>query len=316
LSLLLRNDLAEMKNYVLKNPQVEELLRTHKLVIVDGGARGSLFRPFDKLNPDLITAIRFDPDPDADFEKSSTRDVIVNKALWNKSEKLSVNIAFAPTTSSVYPFNRELQKNIDPFYEKRNTQRTVEVDSISLDEYQKTSESPKIDFIKLDIHGAEYEALEGGKETMKSALGLLVESWIIPIHKGQKPRAAVELLAYDRGYYVVEENHRSMWLRTGPNNGKRQPVSLDTFFLKDPMIDHNVKDEVDALKLIGIADLFGHHAFALQLVDYFSEQAILSDSWKSSVRPLVLGNCALGVRERKKLEWFEKIKRRLDNCAF
>jgi len=305
-----------MKNLILKHPEIESLLTEHKLVLVDGGARGKLFSPFHKIDPKIVQAIRFEPDSKAEFETTDGRDIVVNKALWNKSKTIPINIAIAPTTSSVYPFNRDLQKHIDPFYERRNTERTVEVEAISLDEYQASSKTPKIDFIKLDIHGAEFEALEGGEKTMRGALGLLVESWVIPIHKGQKTRAAVELLAYDRGFYAVEENHRSLWMRKGPDIRKRQPVSLDTFFLKDPIIDHNITDYLDAIKFIGIADLFRHHNYVLQLIDYFEKREILDSTWVNLMRTMALKNAQISKREKKRIEWLEKIKRRLDNRAF
>lgn len=264
-----------MKKYLLNEPTIIDLLSNNKIVVVDGGARGEVFPPFKYLHKNIIRVLRFEPDANASIPTFQDNDLVYPKALWHSKGFIQINIAKEPSTSSVYPFNKELQKYIDPRPDKRITEKTVSVDAISLDELVQENESLKIDFIKLDIHGAEYEVLQGAKEVLRTTLGLLIESWVIPIHKGQKLRAHVESLAYDSEFYVFEEYERAMWARLKDKFAKRQPVALDTLFFKDPLLDHNVTEKEDAVKMIGIVNLFEHDAFAIQLTEHFYDRQII-----------------------------------------
>ncbi|MFT6938130.1 MAG: hypothetical protein ACJA1N_002436 [Saprospiraceae bacterium] len=118
-----------MKNYLLNNSKVVELLSNNKLVVIDGGARGEVFKPMNLLNKSIIQVVRFEPDADANIVNDSD-DIVISKALWNKSQAIDVNIAIEPSTSSVYPFNTKLQTYIDPQLATRKTKKTVTVDAI------------------------------------------------------------------------------------------------------------------------------------------------------------------------------------------
>ena len=238
------------------------------------------------------------------------------KALWNGSQQITLNIAMEPSVSSVFPFNRKLQEYIDPYLDKRRTRETTEVQAISLDDFSTEFEIPRIDFIKLDIHGSEYQVLEGSQVVLENTLGLLIESWVLPIHLGQKIRASVELLAYENGFYVFEEFHRSEWARKGNQFGKGQLVALDTLYFKDPILDENVVSLVDSIKLIGMADLFEHHAYALQLAEYFHEKEILDHKSFDIIIDCLHINCKSTLKEKVFLKMLSFAKRRFLSCSF
>lgn len=304
-----------MKKYILNDPEIINRLESNKIIVVDGGARGELFAPFNKVNSRIIKVLRFDPDPDAQFSNLSEHDMVFHNALWNEKKRISVNIAVEPSASSVYPFNRNLQKYIDPYYDVRKTAKTIELDAISLDELLMEHKDLNIDFIKLDIHGAEFEVLEGAIETLKKTWGLLIESWIIPIHKGQKTRAHVESLAFENQFYVFEENHRSQWIRNKNKFSKAQPVALDTLFFKDPLIDNNATDSLSAIKLTGIANLFDHNAYALQLNEYFFEQGIIDKDLYNFISNFINKNCTNSIKDK----FFNKVSKflgQITDCSF
>ncbi len=279
-----------MRKVLLNQPFIKELLEGNKLVIIDGGARGDLFSPFNIVDEKILKVIRFEADAGAQIV-SNEKEIVVPKALWNVSKTIQLNVAVEPSSSSVYPFNKQLQQHIDPLKSVRRTEREVELEAISIDEFCIQQGGLTIDFIKLDIHGAEFEVLEGAINALKSTLGLLVESWILPIHKGQKTRASVELLAFEHQFYVFEENMRSMWGRKPKNYVKRQPVALDTLFFKDPLLDDTIKSEVEAIKLIGMAELFGHYGFVEQLVKKFDDEKVLSKDLSNKISSFVKSNC-------------------------
>jgi len=303
-----------MSKYILDNPVIIDLLRNDKIVVIDGGARGELFPPFNALNREIVQVLRFEPDANAQPEDNSENDLVFNKALWNSKGKIDINIAKAPASSSVFPFNTELQQYIDPHKHVRITEKVVTVDSISLDELVTENPDLKIDFIKLDIHGAEYEVLQGATKTLQSTLGLLIETWTIPIHVGQKTRAHVEALAYENMFYVFEEYPRAVWARGGAQYSKKQVVALDTLFFKDPLLDSNVKTQVDAIKLIGLANLFGHNGYAIQLSKDLYQKKILEEQFYTLIVDL-LKNLNTTVKNNLALK-LDKLQRKYSTCAF
>ncbi len=304
-----------MNKYLLNEEPIVDILSNNKIVIIDGGARGQLFPPFKYINKKILQILRFDPETGTDIEGYTDNDMVFRKALWHSRDRIKLNIAESPPASSVYPFNRKLQKYIDPFVDLRKTKEIVEVDTISLDDIINDHPQLTIDFVKLDIHGAEFDVLQGGREVLKTSLGLLIESWILPIHKGQKTRAHVEALAFDNQFYVFEENHLGKWARLGDRFSKRQSVPIDTLFFKDPLLDENVTEQGGALKLIGIANLFGHNAFALQLTQYFYDSNILEEKYCHLITSFInkYGTKTLKDRIADKAQ---KISDMLSSCAF
>ena len=56
-----------MKMYILNNPSVQDLLSDNRIVVVDGGARGELFSPFNLVDKGILRIVRFEPDPGANI---------------------------------------------------------------------------------------------------------------------------------------------------------------------------------------------------------------------------------------------------------
>jgi|GEM_PF-603199 len=83
-------------------------------------------------------------------ETLQNRITVVNRPLWEESDHEMYYLDFGPASRiSSVPFN--------------NYNKTV---TISIDDYVKTHHVPKVDFIKMDIEGAELSALKGARETI------------------------------------------------------------------------------------------------------------------------------------------------------
>ncbi len=263
--------MKQSANHLLNTSPFVTILKEHKIVVIDGGARGRLFPPFDELNTQIVFAVRFEPEPDSEIIKSD-ESLFIPKALWKHSGTINLNIAVEPSASSVYPPDNRILRQFNSSIDKRQPQRSIEVEAISIDEACADLGCPFPDFIKLDIHGSEYEALEGAANSLKKhTCGLLVENWVVPIHKGQRTRAAVELLLNDHDFYLFEQFDVASWVRSVkkiPFN-KKQTIAYDSLFFKDIIELEKTYDTAQAMKFIGLAELFGHNGFAWQLNNYF-----------------------------------------------
>lgn len=84
----------------------------------------------------------------------SNRIEVIPKAIWeNSGEKISYS-ADGPATS--------LTSN------QQNIKNSSEVLTVSIDDFVREKKLPRVDFIKMDIEGAELGALKGAEETLRT----------------------------------------------------------------------------------------------------------------------------------------------------
>lgn len=85
---------------------------------------------------------------------------IIHRGLWEKEEVLE----FCKTgTNTRASHIKEIKAGRPP----RNNDDYFSIKTMSIDELVKQKNNPKIDFIKMDIEGAELKALKGGTKTLK-----------------------------------------------------------------------------------------------------------------------------------------------------
>jgi FkbM family methyltransferase len=256
-----------------------ELLNGSKIVLLDGGARGSLFSPFDQVDASMLTVVKVEPDAGAPVTRSE-KEVVFNKAIWKNEETISIHIANEPSVSSVYPPNIDLAKRfIDIIGEPaRTTKKIVEVQASSIDALFADEGLPFPDFIKLDIHGCEHEALSGALKSLQSkTVALVIESWVIEAHKGQKLLFKTDELLHEQGFYPHETDIGAWDYKSAEQlRSKPQAVISESLYFKDVMHTHQPIDTVQGIKLIAIAELYGHVGFALLLSDFLLEKQLIS----------------------------------------
>jgi FkbM family methyltransferase len=265
-----------------------------RVVIVDGGARGELVPPLDRIRAPYRTVVRFEPDAEAEIV-TSEGEIVLRKALWSHAERVKLHITMEPSCSSVYPPDRRLVSSFIDILglPARNVRSEVEVDADSIDHLMTEAGVRQPDLIKLDIHSAEYEALQGAEQSLASStVAILVECWPVPIHLGQRSLADLERLVASKGFLPFEVAVAS-WPRKASVSdrfvSKSQSVQFEVLYLKDVIGRDDVDLSVDtAVTLIGFAELFGQVAYALQVAEDCRERGILSSADERSIREELL----------------------------
>lgn len=284
------------KKHFINSDLYQNHIDGEKITIIDGGARGEIFPPFSKVNPALIRVIRFEPDPGASIVEGDNH-IVLNKGIWSHEGEIKLHLNKNPNTSSVYPPNKRLlaqfENKVGLGPREVVSLTSIEVDSI--DNYSANNKIPRPDFIKLDVHSSEYEALEGAIECLQTnTVGVLVEAWCFPIHKGQKTHADVAAFLNKIGFYLFDQNQICLWPRNIEDKGissKPQFVAFDSLFFKD-VIDLPVDSFTlgKALKYIAIAELFGHASYAIQLNNYFKASGIIPEEIYKATERFILTN--------------------------
>lgn len=80
---------------------------------------------------------------------------VIQKGLWSKKDKLKFYLKPSPESHSLVT-------------RKNDVIKTIEIEVDTLDNILKDLKIDKVDFIKMDIEGAEIKALKGMKETLRS----------------------------------------------------------------------------------------------------------------------------------------------------
>jgi hypothetical protein len=124
--------------------------------------------------------------------------VLVQKAVSNKTGKLRLFLAEENTADH-------------RIYNSHDNRKSIEIESIRLDEYFKDYDG-KIDFIKMDIQGAEGRAVQGMSNLLKKNkdVAILSEFWPMGLKRsGIEPREYLKLLlAHGFKLYEIKEQKK------------------------------------------------------------------------------------------------------------
>jgi len=126
-------------------------------IVVDGGAFNGVFSVYaGKIVGEKGKVYAFEPNPrnmenlDRNLRLNNLNNVvIVKEGLWNKKTTLSIS-------------NEE---SLSSVFSKSNDR--IEIEVTSLDYFAQKNNIKGIDFIKMDIEGAEIQALEGAEEVLE-----------------------------------------------------------------------------------------------------------------------------------------------------
>ena len=117
--------------------------------------------------------------------------VAVNKGVWNQSTQQALWVSQS-TLSNRLISGQEAEINTGP---------TDRVDCITIDDLMDTLNLKRLDLVKMDIEGAEIEALEGSQETIKRFMpNIAIASY--HMRDGQQTSHRLEMLLKKRGYKV------------------------------------------------------------------------------------------------------------------
>lgn len=89
-----------------------------------------------------------------------------------------------PACSSLYEPNEPLLDRFNGL-EFAKLQTVSSIETVSLDEFATSQSIGPIDFIKIDVQGAELDVFAGGTSTLASVLGIVSEVEFVPLYRDQ-----------------------------------------------------------------------------------------------------------------------------------
>lgn len=268
--------------------------------ILDGGAANELFDPFVAVDHH-IQIVAFEPNPEARRYDARVPVTFVDRALWDREEDVTLHLAQEPSTSSVYPPNTALLRLFNDRIGEpaRRTVREITVPGLSVDAAVGRGLCPPPDFIKLDIHSAEFEALAGASQSLDRCAGVLVETWHNPIHRGQHLHGEVEAFLNARGFQLFDLRFASNWKHCV--DGRELKSDRAHLMGSESLFFRTRPPEDGLLFAIACADLFRYANYAVHLTRQARESGALDPSTASLIEAEM--QRVIADRERPRLPY-------------
>ena len=161
------NRLYENRNHdVYSNGELTVLKKMARLnpnVMIDGGANiGKYSLLIQDTNPQATT-YAFEPVRETceiltkNIEQYSNI-IPIQKGLYKEKTTMEINLFDSNTHSSIFDINMVMTES----------NKTTTIDLIKGDDFMVDQKIDQVDFLKLDLEGAEYDAIEGFRESLKA----------------------------------------------------------------------------------------------------------------------------------------------------
>lgn len=238
-----------------------------------GSQREPFYRLIEQFPSSRLAAFEVDPHLCNDLNREALQGVTYYPVALGKAEEpREFYETQHPLCSSLYPPDEryaDLFHNFDVVRLKRISR----IDTVSLDHFVKAHNIGPVDFIKIDIQGAELEVFQGGGEALKHVLCIICEVEFVPLYKNQPLFGDVDACLRTHGMQL----HKFLGLagRTakpvlinGDINYPGQHMWSDAVYVRDLFNVHALNDN-ELLKLALLVDLYQSPDIAFFLLRQF-----------------------------------------------
>ena len=224
------------------------------LTILDVGATGGIqgrWQPFKSF----LNYIGVEADERAgDYigNKGEYRSQLaINTFAWSSATKIDFNLCEKPDVSSAFEPNMDLIQQY-PNPKRFSTAKKVQLETSRLETCLSNHE---VDFIKLDVHGAELDIIEGLGSSFNSCLGIEIEIVFTEIYKNQKLFGDINNFLISNGFFFLDFVNLYRWERQELSSFGRC-VFGDGLWLRDIQKIRNITTE-HILKYVAICVSYG-----------------------------------------------------------
>ena len=254
-------DLRKKKKNILFSQIAKE---TQGLTLLDLGAAGNIEPRWKVISP-YLDYIGVEPDKRSnkllDNKFNCRNYYVVDSIAWDKEEEVNFYLCKKPEVSSILKPNRDF---LDKFPDSKRF-------NIEKKEFTKTkildkSLPPKeIDFIKLDIQGAELNALKGMPNKLRNCLGLEIEVEFSELYINQPLFGDLDDFLKSNGFEFIDFTSLFRWERFKHNN-YGQCIFGDGLWLRSP--EYVVKNMPNKYSEYILATaIYGRYDLALKTID-------------------------------------------------
>jgi FkbM family methyltransferase len=157
--------LAELEDGVYSSPSRQVCVRPGDIVVDCGAHVGAFCRQALRAGAEHVVAIEITPTTRVCLERNLAEEIregkarVVTDGVWYRATVLELSLGEQSLANTVVEERNRVMV--------RNAPATISVNVTTLDTLLTTLGLPRVDFIKMDIEGAERQALRGAHDTLQ-----------------------------------------------------------------------------------------------------------------------------------------------------
>ena len=227
-----------------------------------------------------LTIYGFDADADAcdaanaDLEQRNInwKERHVPLAMSNKSGDSTLYVTKHPMCSSLYPPNETFLARFSGLPELVNLDFTIDLETTTLKDFCEAENIETIDFLQVDVQGADLAVLEGAGQLLEKLLAVQIEVEFSPLYSGQPLFADVDRFLRAKEFSLFDLFQSRRLRRNSPIASKRHQGQLlwgEAFYFCDLLqsdVKSHKKDATQLFKLACVADALDFSDYALELL--------------------------------------------------
>ena len=297
-----RQKYTRRERFIITDLISESLPPGERFLILDGGAREAFADPrWRVFERDRLTLHGFEVDPtECKKLNQAAKEMGLDHhyhpvGLWSREAKLPFYENKAPGGGSFYAQNTSLTnrwkfENKEALFYAREMfypTGTADMTVTSIDEWALRADIDDIDFMKLNVQGAELEILEGARGLLDRVIGVQAEVSFVDSYHERPLFADVDRHLRGRGFTFFDLiGHHCIGRGESPVTAQQCPglyplwgqlIEGHGVYFKDP-IDLEARGQDSEftvqklLKLICFAEIYGQAEFAFELLGWLQRR--------------------------------------------
>jgi FkbM family methyltransferase len=276
------------KTYTKKIDGLINLLEIEEgISLLDVGAAGDIHQRFKFIEKHL-NYYGFEPDKRSREELLKQKNncksyFLYDKIVSNNNDDVILNLCKAPMTSSILKPNYDFLNLFDD-KERVKIVKEIKFKPTTIDELN----IKQIDFIKMDIQGAELMAIEGAESSLEKVLGLELELEFLEIYKSQPLFGEITQHLHNKGFEFYDFVRLTRWDRDNIYNEMGQCTWGDGLFLRTPeyIIENYLNNNQVLKRYIIICLLYKKFDLINKIIYSIDNNKIVPDSFKNQLNRL------------------------------
>ncbi|MEA5613777.1 FkbM family methyltransferase [Nodularia spumigena] len=232
-----------------------------------------------------LTIYGFDADADAceaaeaelELKNINWTEKHIPLALGKSIEERTLYVTKHPMCSSLYEPNEEFTDRFSSLPEFCNLDFTMEIETTTLDAFCDAEGINTIDFLQIDVQGAELEVLKGASKILsRGVLGIETEVEFSHIYVNQPLFADIDVYLREHDFTLFDLVNSYRVRARSPIVLAQRPGQLlwgEAYYLQDPIRENansQIKEPERIFKLACIADVLDFPDYALELLEYLT----------------------------------------------
>lgn len=221
------------------------------------------------LDAGVARVTGFEPNPDALARLNNIKgpnETYLGKAVYDGGEH-ELKVCMSQGMTSLLEPNTEILDYLHGFPQWGAVRERVRVPTVRLDDI---SEIERLDYLKIDVQGAELEIFRNGVERLRDCLVIQTEVEFLPMYENQPLFSEVEMFLREQGFLfhrffpLTSRTIQPMIVSNDIYKGLSQDVWADAIFIRDfTKFDQLPPDTLKKVAII-LHDVYGSCDVALR----------------------------------------------------